>query len=174
MYRQDVRDLKLQKLEANWYILLDFVSIYIRLRVGFPDFVKERDDLVELVQRYFAADKNESEVLDLITKCYGDREDHEGLDAILVDFDDMFDCIYDYCQLTFLDYEEFLEAYGDFFNLLALRIRKAITGEAYDPTDYERYRLKHRPIKFQLFDDSYKQKMLEMIPKLPEPVEEEF
>jgi len=32
----------------------------------------------------------------------------------------------------------------------------------------------HYPIHFQVFDEAYKQKMLEFVPKLPEPVEEEF
>lgn len=174
MYRQDVLDLKFQKLEANLNILLDFIGIYAKLRIGFPNLVKERTDLVALVRRYFELDRNETEVLNLIKKCYGKVEDHEGVDEILEEFDSMFDSLYDYCQITFLDYEEFLEEYGDFFDLIALRLRCSFTGEKCDPEDYKRFRMKHRPIKFQTFDCEYKEKMLEMIPKLPEPVEEDF
>jgi len=71
MYSDDIKDLKRQKREANQNILFSFIRIYISLRTGFPGLIKERDDLVNMVSRYFESDRNESDVLRLINKCYG-------------------------------------------------------------------------------------------------------
>ncbi len=173
MYREDIRELKSQKREANREILWEFVRIYLRMRLFFPHFQKERDNLVALVQTYFQADQNESEVLDSIRKYYGKREDHEGIDELLDDFDGRFEKIYQYCQDTFEDYEEVLFDYWDLFSLLELRLRSLMTGEMYEPGKEYRYRMIESPIRFPIFDEPYKQKMLELIPHLPEPEEPE-
>lgn len=171
MYSDDIKDLKKQKREANQNILFSFIRIYISLRTGFPELIKERDDLVKMVSRYFESDRNESEVLRLINQKYGNRDDHEGVDELLEEFDDMFEQLYNHCDKTFLDYEEFLEDYGDFLDLLFRRIQN---GGKDDIESYRRYRLTHRPIDFQTFDQQYKQKMLEKVTHLPEPVEVDF
>ncbi len=171
MYSDDIKDLKRQKREANQNILFSFIRIYISLRTGFPGLIKERDDLVNMVSRYFESDRNESDVLRLINKCYGNRDDHEGVDELLEEFDDMFEQLYDHCEKTFLDYEDFLEDYGDFLDLLFRRIQNGGTD---DTESYRRYKLVHRPIDFPTFDQQYKKKMLEKVAHLPEPVEVDF
>lgn len=174
MYSDDIKDLKKQKREAKLAIITDFIKIYFQLKIAFPSLVKEREDLVKLVGRYLDADENETEVLNKIGKIYGKREDHEGVDELLEEFDEMFENMYEHCQRTFLDYETFLEDYGDFFSLVVLRLECALKGTQIETTDYSRIRMIHYPIHFQVFDEAYKQKMLEFVPKLPEPVEEEF
>ncbi len=174
MYSDDIKDLKKQKREARLSILFDFIKIYFQLRVAFPNLVKEREDLVRLIEKYFAMDDNETEVLNKIKVIYGKREDHEGVDALLEEFDGMFENLYNHCQRTFLDYEDFLANYGDFFSLIELRIEQAFHGKQIEPEDYLRRGMIHYPINFQTFDEAYKKKMLEIVPRLPEPIEEDF
>ncbi len=174
MYSDDVKNLKQQKREVNLEILLDFIRIYLQLKIAFPNLVKEREDLVKLVQRYFDADRNETEVLNKIRVCYGEMDDHEGVDALLEEFDEMFDNFYKHCQRTFLDYEDFLASYGNFSFLLVLRIESVLKGSQIEVEEYMRRRMVHYPIHFQVFDKEYKQKLLELVPNLPTPVEEEF
>lgn len=174
MYRDDIKILKKQKREAKLDILIDFLKIYLQLRIAFPNLVKEREDLVNLMVRYFEADKNETAVLNAIGAFYGKCDDHEGVDALLDEFDEMFENLYNHCQRTFLEYEDFLASYGDFILLLNLRIEAALKGCQIETEDYMRLHLMHYPISFQVFDEDYKRKMLELVPVLPKPVEEEF
>jgi len=102
MYSDDIKDLKKQKREAKLAIITDFIKIYFQLKIAFPSLVKEREDLVKLVGRYLDADENETEVLNKIGKIYGKREDHEGVDELLEEFDEMFENMYEHCQRTFL------------------------------------------------------------------------
>lgn len=174
MYKDDIRRLYFEKREANWYILRDFIKIYLSLRVGFPNLVEERENLVKLVQMYFDVDQNEKEVLSCIKQKYGKVKDHEGIDELLDTFDSMFEHLYDHIERTFLDYEEVMMDYGDFIDFIAYRINSIFSGKPLENGEDTRYRMKHFPIRFQLFDNSYKEKMLEYIPNLPEPIEEEF
>ncbi len=174
MYQEDIRDIQNQKREAKRYILEDFFSIYLRMKWFFPHLEKERESLVSLVRRYFEMDENETEVLKEIQKYYGQRDCHDGIDELLDDFDERFEHIYQYCQDTFEDYESVLVEYGDFFSLLELRIRSLLTKTPYEPGIEYRHRMKERPIDFPIFDEAYKEKLLKLVPQLPEPVEEDF
>lgn len=174
MYSDDIKNLKKEKREANLTILLDFLKIYLRMRIGFPNLTVERERLVKLVQLYFNADGNESEILDFLNLKYGNRDQHELVDEILDEFDTMFDNLYDHCQRTFADYEDVMEDYGDLLTLLTNRLMCSFSGTPYAPAQEIRYRMIHYPIQFQVFDDAYKEKMKEKVKTLPEPVEEEF
>lgn len=174
MYSDDIKLLKKQKREANLEIFMTFIKIYLQLKIAFPNLVKEREDLVMLVKSYFDVDRNETEVLNKIRECYGEVDDHESVDELLEEFDEMFDNFYKHCQRTFLDYADFLASYGDFFSLLAFRIEAAIKGSVIEPKEYLRRRMIHYPICFPIFDAEYKKKMLKLVPNLPMPVEEEF
>lgn len=169
MYRDDVKDLKAQKREANWKILYDFVSIYMRMKLFLPELEEERLNLMKVVQLYFDCDSNEYTVLNEINQQYGRLDEHYGIDELLEEFDERFDAIFDYCQDTFVDYEIFLSEYGDFVDLLIHRIKMLINGN--DPETESilryRYRMNLRKNDFPLFDENYKNKVLLMLPNLP-------
>ena len=167
MYKDDIKDLYKQKRESRKMILSDFLEIYFKLRLFFPQLVEERNSLINLVQMYFNADDNEYQVLKAISKRYGKLDEHDGVDELLEDFDEMYDNLFEYCQDAFVDYGEFLEMYGDFFGLLFHSINKSITGDTYDANLQYTHWMKMRQIDFQTFDEEYKQKVLAMIPNLP-------
>lgn len=174
MYIDDIKDLKDQKKEAKKYILIDFVKIYTYLIIWYPNLKEERKNLAELVQIYLAADRNEKEVLNAIEKYYGMLDQHEGIDELLEEFDDMFQRLFEHCDQTFGDYEDVFAMTGDWIDLFVLRMKCALEGKPYHPADDIRHRMKHAPIRFPVFDDDYKKKMLEYIPKIPKPTEEDF
>lgn len=171
MYREDIKDLYKQKREAKRFILRDFLFIYLKLRIWFPHLEQERHKLVELVQLYLDADQNETDALCLIGQCYGAVEDHEGVDELLTDFDEMFENLYGYCQRFFEDYEDVINYYGDFVDLLFLRIQSFLQNEPYEPGSSIRYRMVPEKITFPLFDKAYKEKVMMKIPALPVPEE---
>ena len=80
----------------------------------------------------------------------------------------MFDKMYDYCQVAFDDYDDFLGIYGNFLDLLVLKIRTSVTGEYDEKTPRYRHRINMRKIDFQIFDEEYKEKVLVMLPNLKE------
>lgn len=168
MYRDDIKDLYKQKRESRKMILTDFLEIYFKLRFFFPQLVEERTALVNLVQMYFDADENEHQVLKAINKQYGRLDEHEGVDELLVDFDEMYDNLFEYCQDAFVDYGQFLEMYGDFFDLLFHKVNALITGDNYDPSLQYAHWMKMRRLDFPVFDEKYKQKILIMLPNLPD------
>ena len=174
MYKEDIHDLYIQKREAKVTILKEFLSIYLRMRLFFPNLEKERDQLVALVQLYFETDQNESEVLKQIKKYYGEVEDHEGIDELLEEFDTRFENFYDYLEDAFEDYESVLVDYWDFLFVLEKRLTSYFKGEKYTLGEENRYRMVLGPIRFPLFDEKYKQKLLVQIPHLPEPEEVDF
>ena len=170
MYKDDVKDLKSQKRESNAKILYDFFSIYIRMKLFLPDLEVERLNLVKMVQMYFDCDSNETIVLKEIKRLYGSLDEHEGVDELLDDFDDMFDSIYKYCQDAFGDYETFLSEYGDFVALIYHRIKMIIRGNDPDTEALLRYRhwMNIKKVDFPIFDEDYKEKVLIMLPTLPD------
>lgn len=167
MYRDNIKDLYKQKRESRKMILSEFLEIYLKLRLFFPQLVEERTALVNLVQMYFDADENECQVLKAINRRYGKLDDHEGVDELLDDFDDMYDNLFEYCQDAFVDYGQFLEMYGDFFGLLFHKLNTFITGDNYDSTLQYTHWMKMRKLDFPVFDEAYKQKVLIMLPNLP-------
>ena len=138
MYRDDVKDLKLQKLDSNIKILYDFFSIYLSLTIN------------GLLQTFFISFTNEAAVLKEINKLYGHLEEHSGVDELLDDFDEKFDYIFEYCQDTFVDYETFLMEYGCFVDLIVHRIKMIINGQDPDTDSilYRRYRMNMRKVDF--------------------------
>lgn len=167
MYKDDIKDLYRQKRESRRIILLDFFEIYIKLRLFFPQLLEERNNLINMVQLYFDADDNECCVLKEMCNQYGNLEDHDGVDELLETFDEMYDNIFDYCQNTFVDYQSFLELYGNFSDLLFYKINCLITSENYDQNLRYKYRMIMRKRNFSVFDEEYKQKVLLMLPSLP-------
>lgn len=167
MYKDDIKDLYKQKRESRKLILTDFLEIYFKLRLFFPQLIEERKSLVNLVQMYFDADDNEYQVLKEISKKYGKLDEHDGVDGLLEDFDEMYDNLFEYCQAAFVDYDQFLELYGDFFELLFHSINKAVEGDVTDSNLQYAHWMKMRQLDFQVFDDEYKQKILAMVPNLP-------
>lgn len=168
MYQDNIRDLYKQKLESKTMILIDFLEIYIKLRIFFPQLIEERTALVNLVNLYFEADANEYEVLKAINKQYGKLDEHEGIDILLDDFDEMYDNLFEYCQDAFVDYSSFLEIYGDFIDLLMHKINVSMGKENNDLENRYTYRMKMRKLDFPVFDEKYKQKVLTMLPNLPD------
>lgn len=167
MYQDNIRDLYKQKLESKTMILIDFLEIYIKLRIFFPQLIEERTALVNLVNLYFEADANEYEVLKAINKQYGKLDEHEGIDILLDDFDEMYDNLFEYCQDAFVDYGSFFEIYGDFIDLLIHKINVSMGKENNDLENRYAYRMKMRKLDFSVFDEKYKQKVLTMLPNLP-------
>ena len=167
MYKDNIKDLYKQKRESRKMILIDFLEIYFKLRLFFPQLTEERNALVNLVQLYFDTDDNGYQVLRKINKYYGKLDDHEGVDELLEDFDDMYDNLFDYCQDAFVDYGEFLQMYGDFFGLLFYKINKLLSGDTYDSNLQYTHWMKMRQLDFPVFDEEYKQKVLTMLPNLP-------
>ena len=167
MYKDDIRDLYAQKREARMQILDDFLKIYIRLRLFFPSLDKERTSLTNLIKMYLQIDRNEGKVLKAIAKQYGHLDDHEGVDELLCDFDDMFIELFEYCSKTFQDYEEFLELYGCFSNLVCTRVPLLLNGNYDDNLNYI-YWMQMRKLDFPIFDEEYKNKVLMMLPALPQ------
>ena len=167
MYKDDIKALYKQKRESRRMILYDFLEIYFKLRLFFPQLVEERNSLKNLVQMYFDADDNEYQVLKEINKQYGKLDDHEGVDELLEDFDEMYDSLFEYCQDAFVDYGQFLEMYGNFFDLLFYSINKCITGDWHDSNLQYKHCMKMRQIDFQVFNEDYKQKVLARVPNLP-------
>lgn len=168
MYKDDVKDLKLQKLDSNIKILYDFLTIYFKMRLFLPELEEERDNLVKMIQMYFNFDANELAVLKEIKRLYGHLEEHSGVDELLDDFDEKFDFIFEYCQDTFVDYETFLMEYGSLIDLIIHRIKIIINGQDPDTDSilYRRYWMNMRKIDFPIFDDEYKNKVLMMLPVL--------
>ena len=169
MNRDDVKDLKLQKLDSNIKILYDFFSIYLKMKLFLPELDQERLNLVKMIEMYFSFDTNEADVLKEINKLYGHLEEHSGVDELLDDFDEKFDYIFEYCQDTFVDYETFLMEYGCFVDLIVNRIKMIINGQDPDTDSilYRRYRMNMRKVDFPTFNDEYKNKVLMMLPTLP-------
>lgn len=169
MYKDDVKDLRAQKREANCKILYDFLSIYIRMKLFLPELEEERLNMMKVVQMYFDCDNNEADVLKAIKQQYGDVDEHYGVDELLDEFDERFDSIYDYCQDMFVDYELFLSEYGDFIDLLVHRIKMMLNGHDPDTESilYYRHWMNIRKADFPMFDVEYKNKVLMMLPNLP-------
>lgn len=163
MYKDDIKELYAQKREAKRMIILDFLEIYLKLRILFPELEEERNNLISLVQLYINADNNETDVLKAILFQYGDLDEHDGVDTLLEDFDEMYNKLFDYCQNAFLDYDTFFEMYGSFIDMLMIRIR----GMEDDILKYNRHRMKLRRLNFSIFDKEYKEKILVMLPSLP-------
>ena len=174
MYRDDVRDLFVQKKEADRSLLWNFVTIYTKMKIFFPTLEKERKDLAQLVQLYMQTEKNENEVLRDIRKYYGKVDDHEGIDEMLEEFDEMFENIYLHCDKTFQSYEDVFYEYGSFWNLIMAKIRAAKKAIPLEPEPGVRRWMKHMPIRFPIFDEEYKVRMKEKVRTLPEPEKEEF
>ncbi len=174
MYREDIQDIKGQKREMAGMIVREFVRIYVQMRWFFPSLKEERESLLQLVKQYLAADRNETELLNLLNDYYGSWEDHEAVDELLEELDESFIHFYEHCEKTFEDYDSVLLEYGDFLGRMRYRMACLMHLKQEPSSAQVRYRLKHRAITFPIVDDDYKEKMKVMIPQLPKPVEEEF
>ncbi len=174
MYRDDLRELRSQKRQAMFVILQEFINIYVKMRLFFPNLKEERKNLVQLVKLYMQTDANESEILGLIEKRFGKYEDHESVDEMLEEFDQLFLNLFQHCELTFDDYQSVIWEYGDFINLLSMRMQSFFQDKPYEPGRDIRHWMKHRPLSFPLFDNEYKEKMKIKIPHLSEPEEVDF
>ena len=168
MYCDDINKLYSEKREAKRLIIIDFLKIYIQLKLFFPSLLEERQKLVKLVQLYLDCDANEAEVLSSIKKQYGILDEHEGVDVLLDDFDVMAENLYEHCQESFGDYEDFLAMYGDFIDKLIAKI----SGKNLEDVDRYRYIMTPRKINFPLFSQEYKNKILMMLPTLPSEAED--
>lgn len=166
MYRDDVKDLFSQKRESNRFVLTDFLLLYIKMIIYVPNYVEERKALVRVVSNFYKYDRNESEVLNAIKKIFGKVDDDEDIDEMLELFDEMAQQQYDYFQKVAVDYESVLEEYSSFIEYIFNKIEARKNKETYAPGDIWRGRMGLRKVDNPVFDDEFKEEMLERLDEI--------
>ena len=159
MYKNEIKILKSEKREALRMIINDFVKIYIKLRICFPDLKEERINLVKLIRNYLEYDKNEKEVLDIINKYYRKCEYNENIDKLLNDFDEIYEKYFEYINDCFKGYEDVLDIYGSILDIIFDKLE----GKNYDDIQKLKYRMIIPNTHYQTFDDEYKNKVKKIL-----------
>ena len=155
MYNDEIYELKQEKKEALNIFYKDYINIYIKLLIGYPNLKKERNILKYLYKQYIKFDNNETEVLNLISKIHGNKENIDLIDNLLDEFDKIFENYYDYLSECLYGYESTIN--DDIINIIINRIK----GD-YLKIDNERYRMKLPKIG-KTFNNEYKEKILKQI-----------
>lgn len=152
MYKYEIKDIKLQKHEALKMIIKDFVSIYIKLSIGYPNLEKEQFIIKYLLLQYIKYDNNELEVLDYINKKYGYIEDNDIIDSLLYEFDDIYEEYYKYIDNCISCYENIVNY--DLITLIINRLNSRYNNEIFEL---------EFPKKGRCFNDKYKAKVLKKL-----------
>lgn len=152
MYKCEIKEIKSQKREALMMFIKDFVSIYLKLNIGYPNLFIEKNILKYLFIQYIKYDNNELEILDYINEKYGYIEDNDVIDFLLYEFDIIYEEYYNYIDSCILSYEEIVNY--DYITLIINRLNGKYNNEIF---------------KFELpkigrcFNDKYKEKVFEKL-----------
>jgi len=109
MYRDDVKDLKRQKLIYDLKMIKEFIIIYGKLIFSMPNEIKSRKELVFLIREWFLYSKREREILNFILLEYGNIEDDLNVEEVLAILDEIFENMFDYYDDILEGYEGMLE-----------------------------------------------------------------
>lgn len=97
MYQEEIKDILKQKREALYYITRDILYLYIELFLFRRNNIKERKQLIKMLQNYWREQRDEKEVLKLIATCFSSVDIHDDIEAILDELDFIFEEQYPIC-----------------------------------------------------------------------------
>lgn len=162
MYKNEINELMSQKRESLRIIIVDYLNIYFKLKIGFPNLFDERINLTNVIKQYLMFDRNEKEVLNLIKKNYGKEQNIEFIDELLDSFDEIYNRYYEYLEECFKDYESVINDY--YLEMLVIdRIKSLFFNKIFRPANDMKFRLILKKINFETFNNDYKEKVISLV-----------
>lgn len=155
MYREEIKNLKQEKKEALFLFYKDYINLYIKLLIGYPNLTEKRYILKYLLRQYLKFDNNETEVLNLINQKQGNKENIDLLDNLFIEFDEIFEDYYEYLTKCLYIYESTFDE--DLIDVIINRI-----NGNYLKIDADDYHLT-LPNVGKTFNSEYKEKVLKKI-----------
>jgi len=162
MYKNEINELMSQKRESLRIIIVDYLNIYFKLKIGFPNLLDERINLTNVIKQYLMFDRNEKEVLNLIKKNYGKEQNIEFIDELLDSFDEIYNRYYEYLEECFKDYESVINDY--YLEMLVIdRIKSIFSNKIFRPASDMKFRFILKKINFETFNNDYKEKVISLV-----------
>ncbi len=134
MYKDEIKDLYSKKRESKKMILCDLLSLYFRLRIGYPNLNMERDNIKFLIIFYLNYEDMEFDILKEIDNKFGYVDYNSDIEDILDELDLVYNYYYDYIESVITNYESVIV--NNIINIIIDRI----SGNYINSNNYK-YRL---------------------------------
>lgn len=129
MYKDEVREKLSQKREYNYYLLKEYLYLYIKLFFVFPNNKNLRNELRFFVYDYFLYSDLEKEILLHIKKEFGNDEDIVECEEILDKLEEIFFRQFNYNEYILGGYNDAIETQNP--------LRATIPNREFDIIDKE-------------------------------------